>query len=1790
MGLLFVLFLAGIFIKSAAQQSTVPGANQGSAPPAATNHIAVPLTVDPFSGLSLTAKITLPATNKMSGIQVVTTPQIVGAAPALETLQPVSARQIVSAPGGAVANYAAHKVGFAENVNNVPALDFAMPGGAELSSHILGLCYYGPNGESVLFAPLKDSQGQIQPPNQILYADSFLGASADVIYTYTDSSMEQDIIIRKQLPSPAKFGLDPATARLAVLTEFFNPVQPALRPVSLDLTPFNLALGITGDDALADQLIVFNTMRIGKGRAFTLGDSGQDIPVGKSWQNLGGRTFLVECAPYSLLKKQLDALPVGTAQITPRKKESFRTALLSAPLPSRNAVASGPMRLAEGIKQRPGVVLDYLITSAPILNVEFASTGKTGYAAVGQTTNDYWNSYSAPNYSNFTVTNLLWSSSNASGASITVSNAPGQGSLPVSDPMYRNYIFASGGSIGLTISNLPSGTYDFFVYGHGNTNNQNGIYQLTSAGTSPGAKATATNSLAWTNTNWQEGEQFVTFRNVFVTNTQPVYLVAQINAGGFGIINGLQIVPDNPRTNITSLLNIDVNDGTLSPEVGPAAVGLTTNDFWNAGGLGGQGNEAPITDTHLRWSDGFVSPVSFTIFNAPGCWGFTTPDLMYFGYSYCWDGQPVVMTISNLANGRYDFYVYGHGYYAAMNGIFQLSTWGSSYGTLSTATTGTNWQASTGNWQEGQQYVVFRDVWVTNNQPVILTSLADSQGVALVNGLQIVQPMPSDNTYSTSNGIPDWWLLQYGFNPHDPTVAFADPDYDGRNNLQEYLDGTIPTNSGSVSNVMLAYFPFDAANWAGNRGQVPISSSGVQQVPSWSTNAALVDGPNPGVLTYHDVEANGVANINCRNGTVSFWYKPDWTSSSLGGTGPQDYGYLISLGGWAGNAQYGLWDLSFDPGGNNVRFEIQGNGVGVQPIVQPIIWSSNVWHQVVLTYSPTASQLYLDGQLAAPPGSGATEYPALAVRALGFSIGNASFAGSTNLALPTYGAFDELRTYNYVLSAASVSGSYQAAVTNFPPVILQNPSNAAVLSGQAATFTVIASCPFPLAYQWTFNGTNLAGATNATLTLTNVLANQEGDYAVEVSNLAGMVTSAPATLVLLGGGYASPTGSLTNFTFRSDSTSYINSNLTLYGITTIEGGAVIKFGTNPLAQIIINGTNLVCQTAPFHPALFTGQDDDSVGVRLPWSTGNPTNYYGGGLVVGSVALKNVRFSYAATALSISNNALLDLSDAQFVNCQNVFNAGGGSTSHVKNALLCSIGNLVAATSSFKFNGEQLTVDQCNAFVAAGNAGAAITLTNTILVGVTTWNGCSYAPNSWVVATSATNVFQVVGAGSHYLAPNSPYQGAGTTNISPTTLADIQQRTTQPPLVLSNTFTANITLSPEVFRDINSSPDLGYHYAPIDFLSSWCQVSNATVLLTNGVVFAYYNSASLWLGNGAQLVSQGTPNQNNVFVYYRLVQEQATNLWGWSTNNASQALYNSQPFNPWTTNFTNFPGISLRFTTLNAMNGEWWLFGTGDTYNGVTNLFMRDCEIYAAGAWLVIDNTTLTPATTFENNLFHRPGLLVAGGIRPISMINNLFVGDGGTITPVTIYTNNPAFPNTNLNNAFDGCQVYLDSLRSNNAYLNSTLLMMPPEASSITTTMTWIAGPLGNYYQATNSPLIDKGSTTADQLGLYHYTTQTNQVPETNSIVDIGYHYIALGANGLPLSTSGDGIGDYIKDANGNGGTNQIGDMGNWRTNTTCSGGVNDYIRYLQGQNLNLCTTSNDTSGVLGLQVYTPLK
>src|SRR6266403_3373 len=135
-----------------------------------------------------------------------------------------------------------------------------------------------------------------------------------------------------------------------------------------------------------------------------------------------------------------------------------------------------------------------------------------------------------------------------------------------------------------------------------------------------------------------------------------------------------------------------------------------------------------------------------------------------------------------------------------------------------------------------------------------------------------------------------------------------------------------------------------------------------------------------------------------------------------------------------------------------------------------------------------------------------------------WNFNNTNIIGATNAIL----ALVNVQPANGGIYAVSVSNAYGAIVSSnalltvvvFPPAITTQPANQAVYAGDTARFTVLAGGSPPLNYQWSFNATNLAGATNAALIITNAQPGQAGNYSVLVTNAYGSTNSVTVTLTV----------------------------------------------------------------------------------------------------------------------------------------------------------------------------------------------------------------------------------------------------------------------------------------------------------------------------------------------------------------------------------------------------------------------------------------------------------------------------------------------------------------------------------------------------------------------------------------------------------------------------------------------------------------------------------------------------
>jgi uncharacterized delta-60 repeat protein len=128
--------------------------------------------------------------------------------------------------------------------------------------------------------------------------------------------------------------------------------------------------------------------------------------------------------------------------------------------------------------------------------------------------------------------------------------------------------------------------------------------------------------------------------------------------------------------------------------------------------------------------------------------------------------------------------------------------------------------------------------------------------------------------------------------------------------------------------------------------------------------------------------------------------------------------------------------------------------------------------------------------------------------------GNISGAQSAMLTLTNvFGA--EAGDYSVIISNSYGSVTSQVAtLTVNEPIISGQPTNQLIVPGEIATFKVMTIGTPAMNYQWRKDGTNISGASESSLILTNVQLADEGNYNVVVSNAFGSATSAVAVLTV----------------------------------------------------------------------------------------------------------------------------------------------------------------------------------------------------------------------------------------------------------------------------------------------------------------------------------------------------------------------------------------------------------------------------------------------------------------------------------------------------------------------------------------------------------------------------------------------------------------------------------------------------------------------------------------------------
>ena len=452
--------------------------------------------------------------------------------------------------------------------------------------------------------------------------------------------------------------------------------------------------------------------------------------------------------------------------------------------------------------------------------------------------------------------------------------------------------------------------------------------------------------------------------------------------------------------------------------------------------------------------------------------------------------------------------------------------------------------------------------------------------------------------------------------------------------------------------------PHSRTNNAGTTATFTVTATGTSPIYQWYAGAAPIDGATTATLTllnvqdanagdYSVVLTNAAGTATSSNVTLTVIDAPVITDQPLSrtnnagttatftvtatGTSPLSYQWTKTT----------LTETNVLSDSNN----ISGSASNVLTIAS-VLAADEATYSVTITnaagtaVSTNALLVVIDPVILAQP-AGVTNFDGSTVS---FSV---TAAGTAALNyqwfqddVPLYGATGNTLTLTNISDGDA--GDYTVVVTNsigsvtsapallvtVAPLITTQPSSLTVLPGQPATFSVSVNGKTPFFYQWSLNGTNIAGATNRIFGLTHAYTNDAGNYQVVVSNPIGVQTSSVAvlTVVVSPAIIVQPTnviavvGQTVNFSVTASGTplfyqwrlnsaalsSATNSTLTLNSVTTNNAGTYSVIVSNTSGTITSSNATLSVYPTAVPALTFVSYANRHFTVTL---TGVPTWNY-----------------------------------------------------------------------------------------------------------------------------------------------------------------------------------------------------------------------------------------------------------------------------------------------------------------------------------------------------------------------------------------------------------------------------------------------------------------------------------------------------------------------------------------------------------------------------------------------------
>jgi hypothetical protein len=295
------------------------------------------------------------------------------------------------------ANQVQTKIQLAANLAQSNSVIITSPDGIVLNTTPVAIGLYDEvSGNSTIIASITNCSGTLISSNQVIYENCFNGISGSIIYTLQQGSFSQDVVWNQDI-EPGDYGFSTNSTRIQIFSAFNSPApQEIARPLYVETNQAIRAQMASPD--FIDHTLKFGQLKFGPGHVFstTATNRFEGAPIAKDFETINGQGYVVESIEIKDIRKDLQALPRGTASRTLRTKMARKASndLLEIPTvhPTTKAKFAVKIRksmLAEAFEPR-GVIADYANPALQIMgnttdlnNLRISDAGTGVYSEQG---------------------------------------------------------------------------------------------------------------------------------------------------------------------------------------------------------------------------------------------------------------------------------------------------------------------------------------------------------------------------------------------------------------------------------------------------------------------------------------------------------------------------------------------------------------------------------------------------------------------------------------------------------------------------------------------------------------------------------------------------------------------------------------------------------------------------------------------------------------------------------------------------------------------------------------------------------------------------------------------------------------------------------------------------------------------------------------------------------------------------------------------------------------------------------------------------------------------------------------------------------------------------------------------------------------------------------------------------------------------------------------------------------------------------------------------------------------